>query len=173
AGCTPPQPTLSARGRRHSATSARSNPQVLGLPTRLTPHFLCPLRRRDKFLGATACGCYAARVSHTCCKRSESSPPGDSDERHADPIEPNPPPGLGLEASGWSVSASVLKKAMNRRAKVGQSPRQSRDGAHRRKDQGHVTTPCPEGHGQGAEPAQRVERGHRDPERRKIHPADG
>src|SRR5262249_13110811 len=76
-------------------------------------------------------------------------------------------------ASGWSVSSSVLKQEMNRRAKVGESPRRSRDGAHRRKDQGHVTTACPEGHGQGAEPAQHVERGHRRPVRRKIHPTDG
>src|SRR5262245_38593659 len=109
-------------------------------------------------------------ISHACCKRSESSPPGDCDERRADPIEPNPPPGLGLEASGGSVSAFVLKKALDGGAKVGQRPRQRRDGAHRRKDQGHVTTSCPESHGQRAEPAQRVEGGQSHPERGKIHP---
>jgi hypothetical protein len=95
-------------------------------------------------------------VFHTRVASAARAPHQEIATSHAHPIEPNPPPRLGLEASGWSVSASVLKEAVDGRAKVAHSPRQSRDGAHHRKDQGHVTTSCPEGHGQGTGAATRA-----------------
>jgi len=103
---------------------------------------------------------------------AEGSPPRERDQACADPIEPNPTARLDLRALRWSVPPSLSKEPFDRGAKVHQGPRNDRDGAHRRRDDGQPLASGPQSKPQHTEATQCVERGHDLPEHRDIHPTD-
>src|SRR5262249_16284697 len=86
----------------------------------------------------------------------ESTPPRDRDQRNPDPVEQNPPPCLGRQAVRGGAPAPRFEEASDCRAKVDQGPRDSRDRAGHRNDEGYGWTSRPESHDQGTEAAERV-----------------
>ena len=70
------------------------------------------------------------------------SPPRDRDEADPDPVQPNPTARLDLQAFRRSVPASASKKPLDRGTKVQQGPRNHRDGADRRHDDGLPMVPA-------------------------------